>query len=368
MDFACSHKGRGANRNPAGRFEALDRIAEDDGWGSLAELHADPPPATCVLADSARSIITENDSPDIGFDLSINPYRGCEHGCIYCYARPSHAFMGLSSGLDFETKLFAKHEAADLLRRELGRPGYRPKPIALGTNTDPYQPVERRLRITRQILEILVETRHPFSITTKSAGVIRDLDLLRAAADLRLVDVHLSVTTLDPTLARTMEPRCPTPARRLAAVQQLAAAGVPVGVNVAPIIPGLNDHEIETIIASAARAGATRCGGILLRLPYEVKELFESWLRQHQPRRAERILSLVRQTRRGRLNDPCFGSRMRGSGPVAALIRARFERACARHGLSVRSLAVRTDLFRRPGTTGQLDLFVAAGRAEGTPA
>jgi DNA repair photolyase len=352
-----AQRGRGATLNPAGRFEPAERAPFDDGWGSLEALAGRPAPRTEVRPDAARSVIARNESPDIGFDRSINPYRGCEHGCIYCYARPSHAFLGLSPGLDFETRIFAKHDAARLLRVELARPGYRPAPIALGSNTDPFQPVERRLGITRAVLEVLVETRHPFVITTKGAGILRDLDLLARAAAQGLVRVAVSVTTLDPELARTMEPRAAAPWRRLEVIRTLAAAGVPVGANLSPVIPGLNDHEIERVAAAVARAGATRLDGILLRLPYEVKDLFADWLAEHYPARAARVLSLLRQCRAGRLNDPRFGHRMRGSGPLADLLAARFARARARHGLDRPEPALRTDLFRPPSADGQLALW-----------
>lgn len=350
-------KGRGSTRNPAGRFEALAREVVDDGWSGLDELATDPPPKTEVRPDHSRTALAWNDSPDIGFDRSVNPYRGCEHGCIYCYARPSHAHFGLSSGLDFERILFAKHEAAALLKGELAKPGYRPAVVALGSNTDCYQPIERRLVITRAIVGLLVETRHPFAITTKSAGVLRDLDLLREAAPLGIAHVQMSVTTLDPDLARRMEPRASAPRRRLAAVEVLARAGVRVGVNLSPIIPGLTDHEIERLVQAAADAGAVTVSTILVRLPFEVKELFEAWLRQHYPDRAERVLSLIRQCRGGRLNDPGFVSRMRGSGPIADLIRQRFVQARAKHGLDRRLLPLRDDLFRPPALDGQMSLF-----------
>lgn len=350
-------RGRGATVNPAGRFEATAREPFDDGWGSLADLAAEPPPATEVRPDAARSVLTTKESPDIGFDRSVNPYRGCEHGCIYCYARPSHGYLGLSAGLDFETKLFAKHDAAVLLRGELARPGYRPDVLALGTNTDPYQPVERRLGITRAILELLLETRHPFAITTKGAGILRDLDLLAAAARLGLVRVAVSVTTLDPGLARTMEPRAAAPWRRLEVIRALATAGVPVGANLSPLIPGLNDHEIERIAAAVAEAGASRLDWILLRLPHEVKDLFRAWLEARFPDRAERVLSLLRQCRAGRLNDPRFGHRMRGSGVFAELLAQRVEKARRRFGLDRPRAPLRADLFRPPRTDGQLSLF-----------
>lgn len=350
-------RGRGATCNPAGRFEPTAREPFDDGWGSLAELAGTPAPPTEVRPDAARSVLTTNESPDIGFDRSVNPYRGCEHGCIYCYARPSHAYLGLSSGLDFETKIFAKHGAAALLRAELARPGYRPDVLALGSNTDPYQPVERRLGITRAILELLLETRHPFAITTKGAGILRDLDLLAEAARLGIVRVDVSVTTLDRELARTMEPRAAAPWRRLEAIGALAAAGVPVGANLSPLIPGLNDHEIERVAAAVAEAGASHLNWILLRLPHEVKELFAAWLATHFPDRAARVLSLVRQCRAGRLNDPRFGHRMRGSGPYADLLAQRVEKARRRFGLDRPPAPLRSDLFRPPRADGQLSLF-----------
>ena len=351
------HKGRGATINPVGRFERLEAAVVDDGWATIEELAHAPGPATEVRPDRSRSVIAHNDSPDIGFDLSINPYRGCEHGCIYCYARPFHAFLGLSSGLDFETKIFAKHDAAKLLRAELAKPGHRPQPIALGAATDPYQPVERRLRITRSILEVLAEARHPVGIVTKSAAVTRDIDVLSVLAKDQLVRVHISVTTLDPDLAREMEPRCSSPANRLRAIRALADAGIPVGVNVAPVIPGLTDHEIEAIVAAAAKAGADALFWTLVRLPYEVKDLFAAWLDAHRPGRAAHVLSLIRQARGGKLNDPEFGSRMKGQGVFAQLIARRVERARARNGLQRRRMKLRTDLFRPPSVDGQLSLL-----------
>ncbi len=343
-----ARKGRGATLNPANRFAAERREAFDDGWGSLDELADAPSPRTELVRDATRRVIATNDSPDIPFRRSINPYRGCEHGCVYCYARPSHAYWGYSPGLDFETKIMVKPDAAALLRAELARPGYRPEFIALGANTDPYQPVEGRLRTTRAILEVLAEARHPVGIVTKSARVVRDLDLLAGMARDGLVRVDVSVTTLQPELARLMEPRASAPHRRLAAVAALARAGVPVGVNVAPIVPGLNDHEIEAIVARAAEAGAVGAGGILVRLPGEVAGLFEAWLKERYPDRAARVLSLVRQCREGLLNDPAFGSRFRGTGPVAELVRRRLRAARERHGLTGRFYPSRTDLFRPP--------------------
>ena len=350
-------KGRGATLSPAVRFERLRREAFDDGWGTADELAEAPSPRTELLPDASRRVIATNDLPDIPFDQSINPYRGCEHGCVYCYARPSHAYLGFSPGLDFETKIMVKADAAALLRRELARPGYRPAVIALGANTDAYQPVEGRLRITRSVLEVLAETRHPVGIVTKSARIVRDLDLLADLARDGLVSVHISVTTLDPELARRMEPRASTPRRRLWAIAALARAGVPVGLNLAPVIPGLNDHEIEAIVAAAAEAGARTAGSILVRLPHEVKELVEAWLAEHYPDRAARVLSLIRQCRDGRLNDPDFGSRMHGTGPIAGLVRRRFLAACRRHGLDRRDYPARTDLFRPPREDGQLSLL-----------
>lgn len=348
-------KGRGATRNLAGRFERHERVACDDGWGSLDELAADPSPRTQVLVDHARRIVTANSSPDIPFERSINPYRGCEHGCVYCYARPSHGYLGFSPGLDFETRILVKPDAERLLRAELARPGYACRPIALGANTDPYQPLEKRLRVTRKILEVLAQARHPVGIVTKSALVCRDLDLLAPMAEQGLVNVHVSITTFDPKLARTLEPRASSPVRRLEAIRTLAAAGVPTGVMVAPVIPALTDHELETILKSAAEAGAVSAGWVLLRLPYEVKELFAAWLEARVPLRARHVLSLVRQTRDGRLNDAAFGSRMRGTGVHAELLAQRFRKACARFGLNRRTLPQRTDLFRPP--KDQLELF-----------
>lgn len=331
---ARARKGRGAVSSPPCRYDHIISSAMDDGWGTLEEEMRDPPPlATTLTRDASRSVIAWNESPDIGFDRAINPYRGCEHGCIYCYARPSHAWLGLSPGLDFETKLLFKPDAARLLARELSRPGYVARPIALGSNTDPYQPVERRLGITRSILEVLLEVRHPCTIVTKSALVLRDLDLLCAMARQRLVRVHLSVTTLDRRLARLMEPRAATPSRRLQAIAELAAAGVPAGVLAAPMIPGLNDAELERILEAAARAGATSAAFVLLRLPHELGALFTEWLETHHPDRARRVLALIRDTRAGRLNDPRFGRRFSGEGVYAATLARRFDIAARRLGL-----------------------------------
>jgi DNA repair photolyase len=344
-----ARKGRGASFNPKVRFEQVEAESFDDGWGSLGQaLEERPAVRTEVLPDRSRSVVAHNTSPDIPFEQSINPYRGCEHGCIYCYARPSHAYLGLSPGLDFETRLLAKHDAAALLEQELARPGYRCRPIALGTNTDPYQPVERRLGITRSILEVLSRARHPLTIVTKSAAVVRDLDILAPMAAENLALVCLSVTTLDPSLARTLEPRAAAPHRRLEAIRALARAGVPTGVMVAPVIPAINDHEIERILKAAAAAGAGQAGYVLLRLPHEVKELFATWLDEHAPGRKDRVLSLVRQCRGGKLYDAEFGTRMRGEGPYARVIAERFSVAVRRLGLERRKVELRTDLFQPP--------------------
>ncbi|SBW08575.1 Radical SAM domain protein [uncultured Alphaproteobacteria bacterium] len=351
---------RAAGLNPPGRFESRGRVPADDGWESWNDPDL-PPLATTVAEDAAKTVIARNDSPDIPFDRSLNAYRGCEHGCIYCYARPSHAFLGLSSGLDFETRLFVKSDAAALLARELRAPSYRSKPIAplaMGTNTDPYQPIERRFAVTRAVLETLSEFNHPVTITTKSAMVLRDLDILKSLARRDLVSVSLSITTLDRDLARVMEPRATPPAGRLNAIRALADAGVPVAVMAAPMIPGLTDHELEGILAAAAEAGARAGSFILLRLPEDVKELFVDWLAVHVPDRAERVLSLIRQTRDGALDDGRFGRRLRGSGPVAELLAQRCAIACRKLGLDKGYPKLRTDRFKPPPRPGdQLALF-----------
>jgi len=356
-----ARKGRGAISNEVGRFEPQVRDTEDDGWGTLSDDWAMPARlATEVAIDASRSVIARNQSPDIPFDRSINPYRGCEHGCVYCFARPSHAFLGLSPGLDFETRLFAKPDAATLLRRELRKPGYRCETIALGTNTDPYQPVEKDLSITRSVLQVLSDCDHPVSIVTKSALVTRDIDILADMAQRGLASVLMSVTTLDRGMARTLEPRAPTPFRRLAAVEALAEAGIPVGVLTAPIIPAINDHEIEAILRRAADAGATTASYVLLRLPLEIKELFEEWLRAHFPGRADRVLSLIRQSHGGALYRAEFGTRMRGSGAYADMIRKRHRLACDRLDLSASRAAwtLDTGKFRPPAMPGdQMSLF-----------
>ncbi|HZF75540.1 MAG TPA: PA0069 family radical SAM protein [Acetobacteraceae bacterium] len=332
-----ARKGRGAVSNPPVRHESTRAEPWDDGWGTLAEDLANLPPLpTTLTRERSRSAMAWNESPDIGFDRSINPYRGCEHGCIYCYARPSHAHVGLSPGLDFETRLMFKPDLPALLEKELARPGYQPRPVALGANTDPYQPVERTLGITRRVLEVLERFGHPVTIVTKSGAVTRDLDILTRMARRNLVHVCLSVTTVDARLARAMEPRAAAPLRRLAAVQELARAGVPAGVLVAPVIPGLNDAELERILELSAHAGARRAGYVLLRLPLEVAPMFEAWLAHHHPDRAARVLSLVRQTRNGALYDRRFGARQTGTGPVAELLAQRFKVALRRFGLDGR--------------------------------
>jgi DNA repair photolyase len=337
--------GRGAQTNRSGRFEPLRYEPADDGWGSLGELDA---LSAEVQEVPARRIITKNQSPDIGFDRSINPYRGCEHGCVYCFARPTHAFLGLSPGLDFETKLFAKTNAAQALERELAEPNYRVRMIAIGTNTDPYQPIERRYRIMRRILEVLSATNHPVGIVTKSALVLRDLDILQSMAERGLVKVALSVTTLDRKLARAMEPRASTPDKRLETLETLAAAGVPTSVMMAPVIPVLNDAEMERILERAAVAGVQEAGYVLLRLPLEIGDLFVEWLRANCPDRANRVLSLMRQTRGGKIYDAKWGERMEGDGPYAWMIGRRFEMAAVRLGLNRDKGELRTDLFTPP--------------------
>ena len=347
-------RGRGARSNHSGRFELERRAAFDDGWETQAEATALP---TRVRKEHARSIISRNDSPDISFDQSINPYRGCEHGCSYCYARPTHAYLGHSPGLDFETELYAKPNAAELLRRELSRRSYVPSTIALGTATDPYQPIEREHRITRGILEVLEEMHHPVGIVTKSALVVRDIDVLARMARQDLVKVAVSVTTLDRRLARSMEPRASTPARRLEALRMLADAGIPAQVMVAPVVPGLNDHEIERILAAAHAAGAREAGYVMLRLPLELKDIFREWLATDHPDRAQRVLHLVQSMHGGRDYTAEFGLRQKGTGPYAQQIAARFGLALRRLGLNRRRHALRTDLFRRPGDGLQLSLF-----------
>ncbi len=347
---AGRRNGRGATTNRSGRFEPVSYVPADDGWESLGDLEA---LATEVQEVPARRIITRNSSPDIGFDRSINPYRGCEHGCIYCFARPTHAFLGLSPGLDFETKLFAKTNAGAALEKELADPSYRPRTIAIGTNTDPYQPVEKRYRIMRRILEVLSAANHPVGIVTKSALVLRDVDILTSMAERGLVKVALSVTTLDRKLARAMEPRASTPDKRIEALQLLTDAGIPTSVMVAPIIPGLTDMEMERILERCAAAGVMSGGYVLLRLPLEIGDLFTEWLEANCPDRAARVLSLMRQSRGGKLYEAKWGERMVGEGPYAWMIGRRFEMAAERLGFNKKSVELRTDLFTRPVLPGQ---------------
>ncbi len=350
-----ARKGRGAGLQPDPRYLDLVREAFADGW----EDGDDPAPklATTVTIEHAKTIITRNRSPDIPFEQSLNPYRGCEHGCSYCYARPAHAYLDLSPGLDFESRLFAKTDAPALLRAELAAPGYRCRPIALGGNTDAYQPIERRYRITRGVLEVLAETRHPVTIVTKSALVERDLDLLAALAARGLVQVFLSVTTLDRELARRMEPRAAAPQRRLTTVARLVEAGVPAGVMFAPVIPGLNDEALESVLEAAAGAGARHAGYVLLRLPREVNSIFQDWLNAHYPLKAGRVMSLLRDLRDGRDSDSTFGTRLTGTGVFASLIRARFDRACQRLALNRSRHDLDTTQFEPPRRDGQLALF-----------
>ncbi|MCZ4288349.1 PA0069 family radical SAM protein [Hoeflea alexandrii] len=348
-------RGRGAGLNMSGRFEINTREVFDDGWSSLEDL---APFKTEVQIEKPRTIITRNQSPDLSFDRSINPYRGCEHGCVYCFARPTHAYMGLSAGVDFEARLFAKPDAPRLLERELSRPGYKVQPIAIGTNTDPYQPVEKQWRIMRQLLEVLEAAGHPVGIVTKSALVMRDIDILSRMASKGLARVALSVTTLDRKLARTMEPRAATPERRLEAIRALSNAGIPVSVMVAPVIPGLNDHEIERILDSVKAAGADAAGYVMLRLPIEVSPLFRDWLLRHYPDRYRHVMSLIRSMRGGKDYDAEFGKRMRGTGPYAWQIARRFDLTAKRLGLNARKAPLRTDHFVPPHGEGvQLSLL-----------
>ena len=359
MTQACfppnAPKGRGAKSNDSGRFEAFTRQGFDDGWDREDD---DPPKLKTELqVEKARKIITHNDSPDIGFNSSINPYRGCEHGCIYCFARPSHAYMGLSPGIDFETKLFFKPEGPRLLEKELSHPGYKCERIQLGANTDPYQPIERKLMITREILKVLAKFKNPVTITTKNALVARDADLLGPMGQANLAMVSISITTLDRKLARAMEPRASTPEKRLWALRQLAEAGVPVMVGFAPVIPGLNDHELEEVLQRAAEAGARHAHYVAIRLPWEIKDLFREWLEAERPDRAKRVISLIRQMRGGRDYDPTWGKRATGEGPVAAVISRRFKLAKARFGLDRPYDQLDVTQFRRTAGGNQLELF-----------
>jgi DNA repair photolyase len=350
-------RGRGSLSNASGRYERHAKMPFDDGWQNLDDL---PAFQTHVQVEKPRRIITRNQSPDLGFDRSINPYRGCEHGCIYCYARPTHAYLGLSPGLDFETHLFAKPDAPALLARELAAPDYGPRMIALGTNTDPYQPIEKKFQITRRILEVLRDAGHPVGIVTKSALVLRDLDILGEMARRNLVKVALSVTSLDHRLARAMEPRAATPQRRLEAIRRLSEAGIPTAVMVAPIVPAINDAEIERILDAAAAAGAREAGYVMLRMPLEIKDLFREWLREHFPDKLDHVIALVRELHGGRDYDPTFGKRQTGTGPYAWSIGRRFELACKRLGLNRQRARLTSAHFKRPrGPGGQLDLFAA---------
>ncbi|EKS29008.1 PA0069 family radical SAM protein [Afipia felis] len=348
-------RGRGAQTNASGRYEREARAAFDDGWQSLDEL---PPFKTTVGLDTARKVISRNDSPDIGFDRSINPYRGCEHGCVYCYARPTHAYLGLSPGLDFESRLFMKPDAPALLEKELTVPGYEPRTMAIGTNTDPYQPIEREHKIMRGILEVLEKTGHPVGIVTKSALVTRDIDILARMAEKGLAKVAISVTSLDPKLARTMEPRASTPPRRLEALRQLSAAGIPTVVMTAPLIPALNDSEMERILDAAAHAGVKEANYTLLRLPLEVRDLFREWLIANYPDRYRHVFTLIRDMRGGKDYDSQWGTRMKGTGPMAWMIGRRFEIACERLGLNRKRVKLSTSHFVQPAKSEeQLDLF-----------
>ena len=353
---ADPRKGRGAGINPEGRFETLEREAFDDGWNTPEE--DAPALKTQVTVERAKSIVSHNDSPDICFSQSLNPYQGCEHGCIYCYARPSHAYRNLSPGIDFETRIFAKTNAAELLRAELSRPGYVCDEIMVGANTDPYQPIERELRITRSVLEVCAEFNQPIGIITKNAGIERDIDILAPMAAKRLAAVTISCNNLDHDIARTLEPRCSAPTRRLQAMRRLSDAGIPVCVLVAPVIPFLTDHQIESVLEAAWAHGARQAGYVLLRLPWEVKDLFRDWLERNHPLKAKHIMSRVHEMRSGRDNDPCFGSRMVGSGRFAQLLEQRFEVACKRIGFNARrGRSLEKSLFRVPREPEQISLF-----------
>jgi len=350
-------RGRGAVSNASGRYEPSARMPFDDGWQSLDDL---PPFKTVEREERARKIITRNESPDLGFDRSINPYRGCEHGCIYCFARPTHAYHGMSAGLDFETQLFVKPDAPELLRKELASPSYKPRTIAMGTNTDPYQPIERKWKLTRRILEVLRDANHPVGIVTKSVLVLRDLDILSEMAAKGLAKVALSVTTLDPKLARAMEPRASTPTKRLEAIRELSRAGVPTAIMTAPIVPAINDSEIERLLDAGAANGAVEAGFVMLKMPFEIKDLFREWLREHFPDKEKHVISLIRDIHGGKDYDSTWGLRQTGTGPYAWSIGRRFELACNRLGLNYRSYRLTTALFKKPVLKGdQMDLFAA---------
>ena len=351
-------KGRGSPINPEGRFEIWNREASDDGW--FQDPGEEPSkPKTVITIEKAKSVISRHNSPDVGFAQSINPYRGCAHGCVWCFARPSHGYLGLSPGIDFETKLFAKTNAAEKLREELAKPGYQCEPLMVGVNTDAYQPIERHYKITRSILELCHETKHPVTLITKSALIERDIDILAPMAKENLVCATLSVTTLDHEISRHMEPRTSAPARRLKAIERLAAAGIPVNVNVAPVIPFLTDSELEPILEAAAKAGAKNAGWVLMRLPWEVKDIFRAWLEAHFPLKAAHVMSRVHEMRNGRDNDPNFGTRMTGQGLLAELLKQRFEKACKRFGLNQDRdvFDLDTSKFRPPSLHGQKTLF-----------
>ncbi|HWA31192.1 MAG TPA: PA0069 family radical SAM protein [Rhizomicrobium sp.] len=343
-------RGRGAVSNASGRYEKETRVLVDDGWNAEDE---EPSLKTEILRDTSRTIITRNNSPDISFSQSINPYKGCEHGCIYCFARPTHAYLGFSPGTDFESKIFTKPNASELLRKELSAPNYRPQVIAIGTNTDPYQPIERKLKIMRSILEVLWEFKHPVGIVTKSAGILRDIDILAPMAEAGLAKVALSVTTLDRELARVMEPRASTPPKRLAAIKALTSAGIPTAVMTAPIIPALNDEEMESILEAAKANGARSAGYVLLRLPLEIKDLFREWLEANQPGRARHVMSLIRSMRGGKDYDAQWNTRMRGTGPYADMIARRFHLAVKRFGLNTDHRPLDLSQFTRPKLPGQ---------------
>jgi len=365
IDQTGPRKGRGASLNPDNRFFSTRSEAEHDSWAGACgeEPEALRPLVTTVTVQQSRTIISRNQSPDIPFSQSINPYQGCEHGCIYCYARPSHAYLDLSPGLDFETKLFAKPHAAELLRKELAHPRYQVSTITIGANTDPYQPIERKWKITRSLLEVMLETRHPVALITKGALILRDLDLLTELAKLDLVQVFVSVTSLDAALTQKLEPRASAPHRRLLTIEKLSAAGVPVGCMVAPLIPFINDHEMEAILEAVATAGATRAGYVFVRLAHELKVLFRTWLDEHEPLKAERVMAVINDARGGRDYDPRFGSRMRGEGPFAELLKQRFAIAVKKNGLNRSHSDLCKSLFTapvRPARTAkekQLPLF-----------
>ena len=344
-------RGRGAVSNASGRYEKQMRVLVDDGWN--AEEETETSLKTEILRDTSRTIITRNQSPDISFEQSINPYKGCEHGCIYCFARPTHAYLGMSPGADFESKIFAKPNAAELLRRELSSPKYVPKVLAIGTNTDPYQPIERKLKIMRSILEVLWEFKHPVGIVTKSALILRDLDILAPMAEAGLVKAALSVTSLDPKLAREMEPRASTPSKRLAAIRGLTDAGVPAAVMFAPVIPALNDEELENILSASVDAGAKNAGYVLLRLPLDIKDLFREWLEANEPGRAKHVMSLIRSMRGGKDYDANWHTRMKGTGPYAEMIAKRFHLAVKRLGLNRESRSLDLTQFKRPAVAGE---------------